>query len=428
MEHHKNQLIEAAANNRWDVIKPLLERGADPDGSINESTLLILAVRSGRKDMVELLTDKGAKINAKGNDESTPIHVAVQEGRRDMVEMLLAKGADVNAKGLIDMTPLHLATMVSSKDMVELLLAKGADPNARNRAGLTPLHEAAISNNPGIATLLLDKGADLHILSNSHNTAQEFAVRHGNIEVAPLLAITGHRISDKSERSPDTTTENNSPTRAFIVHSTTLKPYSWKEQRVIDEEEKTQVNAELAKPDVSAGALGKMLMDFKLKRGFDGGLESQEHAIGFANRLIADKQKYGTKHAQQRFNLIVDRTSNPLSCYLDPNRDGRVSVNEFIGAMARGEIGAILRVLDLNRDGMVTIDEVTEELQSEGLKLKGVEGGCDRSAVVLGEALALAGVQFKPLPLGGHHDQEHHQRPQYVAIVPPPPVAGEKIK
>src|SRR5436309_873953 len=115
-----------------------------------------------------------------------------------------------------------------------------------------------------------------------------------------------------------------------------MKSYSWKEQRVIDQEEKTRVNAELAKPDVSAGAIAKILIDVNRRRGFDGGLESQDHAIGFANRLIADKQKYGTKYAQEKFNFVVDGTSHPLSCYLDPNRDGRVSVNEFIGAMARG--------------------------------------------------------------------------------------------
>src|SRR5208282_2538923 len=83
----------------------------------------------------------------------TPLHCAAQNGHLDVVKLLLDHKADVNAESTIDGTPLnivfdneHLRVNQPESELttlVELLLSYGADVNATNNYGWTPLHAAA---------------------------------------------------------------------------------------------------------------------------------------------------------------------------------------------------------------------------------------------------------------------------------------------
>jgi ankyrin repeat protein len=63
----------------------------------------------------------------------TTLHVAVREGRKAVVEYLLDNGVSVNAKNAQGYTALHVAAEASSMahcDVATMLLARGADVHA----------------------------------------------------------------------------------------------------------------------------------------------------------------------------------------------------------------------------------------------------------------------------------------------------------
>lgn len=127
------------------AMKKFLEAGADPNG-----------------------ISKWDKKWTKGSPLMTALMVAIKTGREDAVNMLLDYGADVNARPLIrtTRTALQFAAELGDADMVRLLLSRGADVNssAPSHGGATALQFAAMSGNCNIAAYLLDHGAQLGAL------------------------------------------------------------------------------------------------------------------------------------------------------------------------------------------------------------------------------------------------------------------------
>lgn len=73
----------------------------------------------------------------------TPLHEACSYGWYQVVEVLVNGGANVNAKGLDDDTPLHDATTSGNLQMVKFLVQHGADAFAKNTKGKMPSDYAA---------------------------------------------------------------------------------------------------------------------------------------------------------------------------------------------------------------------------------------------------------------------------------------------
>ena len=104
-----------------------------------DRTLLIKAVMSRRADVVQLLIDKKADINAHDIFGRNALHWAALIGASKAAEVLLNNGADIAAKAEGGMTALHYAARNGFTNVVELLVAHGADINATNSTGITPL-------------------------------------------------------------------------------------------------------------------------------------------------------------------------------------------------------------------------------------------------------------------------------------------------
>ena len=73
-------LLHAIGGNTLEIVKLLLDRGADPDASLRGRTPLHYAVFENNPEMVDALLDGGADAKAQGNDGNTPCRVARDEG------------------------------------------------------------------------------------------------------------------------------------------------------------------------------------------------------------------------------------------------------------------------------------------------------------------------------------------------------------
>ena len=83
-------------------------------------------------------------IERKDNESRTPLYWATRNGHINMMRLLLEKGANVNALDKDGRTHLHWA-VDDKHDVMKLFLEKGAYVNAQDTTGLTPLHWTAIN-------------------------------------------------------------------------------------------------------------------------------------------------------------------------------------------------------------------------------------------------------------------------------------------
>lgn len=120
----------------------------------------------GRAEVVAVLMQAGADLNATTDQQSYPLHAAARHGYLDILRGLLAGGATVNVENSEGQTPLHLAARFKQTKAVEVLLAYGADPNLRDQNGRAPLHYAAGLGQIESLNLLLDGGANYDVLDS----------------------------------------------------------------------------------------------------------------------------------------------------------------------------------------------------------------------------------------------------------------------
>jgi ankyrin repeat protein len=166
-------LIEAAANGHVDVVKLLIENGADVNlkGEAWYGPLHAAAAR-GHIEVVKILLENGADVNI--FHQNKPLHNAAMNGHIEVAQILLAHGADINVKGTDEAAPLHTAVSNNQLAMVRWLLSKGANVNPRASYGCTPLHSAARRNNVEIGRILLEHGADPTLECNGRRVSDEF--------------------------------------------------------------------------------------------------------------------------------------------------------------------------------------------------------------------------------------------------------------
>lgn len=163
-------LYAAAKVGHLDMVTLLLDRGADINGTgVRGQTPLFIAAREGRMPVVALLLARRADIHAR-SESGTALHGAAGGEEADIVALLLDRGARVDALDDTGATPLHAAMGIStqSADRVLLLVDHGAQVNARNSDGDTPLH--MVGNNPWSASVLCARGADLEARNTAGKT------------------------------------------------------------------------------------------------------------------------------------------------------------------------------------------------------------------------------------------------------------------
>jgi ankyrin repeat protein len=127
----------------------------------DKGSLLTLAAKQGKADLVEELLRPAIDLNSKDERGRTAMYdnalrAASAEGHDKIVRLLLVNGADVNADGgsaLLD------ASKAGHDRVVRLLLYYGADVKAD---GGSALLEASKGGHDRVVQLLLNYGADVN--------------------------------------------------------------------------------------------------------------------------------------------------------------------------------------------------------------------------------------------------------------------------
>jgi ankyrin repeat protein len=119
--------------------------------SVKDESPLMLASIKGHLEICRLLIARDADVNKPG---WTPLHYAASGGNAEVVQLLLDNYAYVDAESPNGSTPLMMAAMYGSPETVRTLLAAGADPTLKNARGLTALDFARRANKQDAALLI----------------------------------------------------------------------------------------------------------------------------------------------------------------------------------------------------------------------------------------------------------------------------------
>ena len=116
---------------------------------------IIKNVRDGNVVQVRMWLDNTENdINQGDEHRFSLIHWAAREGKCALIELLVQRGARINVTNMGDDTPLHLAASQGHLEAVKLLITLGGNVNAVNEHGNTPLHYACFWNHVHVAKVL----------------------------------------------------------------------------------------------------------------------------------------------------------------------------------------------------------------------------------------------------------------------------------
>jgi ankyrin repeat protein len=188
-------LIEASWHNNPEMVKTLLAYGAEVNRPNFAGVLPIFAAaQTGSLPIVQTLLAAGASVDAKRGC-GTPLYTASSGGYVDVIRALLAAGAAINQAANDDCTPLYMAACTGRAHAVKVLLEEGANPSMGDSRGETPLHAAACRGQIEAVRELVDAtesaGVNLDLRTQDGKTPLLWASWHEQVEIVQLLLNKG---------------------------------------------------------------------------------------------------------------------------------------------------------------------------------------------------------------------------------------------
>ena len=147
-----------AAHGHQDLARRLYAELTTPDvlaaSSVGDCATLSKHLDSERTG--SLVSDRQTMLNR-------CLRTASGSGQEQVVKMLLERGADVNAASKNGLTALHLATVSIYPELVQLLVDQGAETDSADDEGETALYKAVALNRRPAVKILMQSGADTQL-------------------------------------------------------------------------------------------------------------------------------------------------------------------------------------------------------------------------------------------------------------------------
>ncbi|KAM8930209.1 CARD- and ANK-domain containing inflammasome adapter protein-like [Pelodytes ibericus] len=226
-KNRHNFLHMAATKDDGQLVKLLLDNGAPVDAVDDKKhTALFHAVTGGHEASVRVLLEGGASIDSgiidaafstnnelifgmllqysKGLSSDTLISAmfkAVKMNLYGIINALVDKGTDINARNDMDYTSLLLAAELGKSEAAQALVEKGAHLDARTPNLNTALHLAVQGGDATITKLLLRKGMNINITGAGDQTPIHVAAFHNKRELMDVLIEAGANVNAITKES-----------------------------------------------------------------------------------------------------------------------------------------------------------------------------------------------------------------------------------
>ncbi|KAF7972855.1 hypothetical protein HWV62_16888 [Athelia sp. TMB] len=201
LEESTSPILIASEEGHVEIVRMLLDKGANvnAEGGTYGSALQAASV-GGYLEVAKLLMDKGANVNFEGGIYVSALRAASEFGHLELVKLLLDRGANVNAEGRAFGSALQAACTEGHLELAKLLLDKGANFNFKGRLYVSALQAASAFGHLELAKLLLDEGADINIEGGRYGSALQVASARGHLELSKLLLDKGANVNAKGGR------------------------------------------------------------------------------------------------------------------------------------------------------------------------------------------------------------------------------------
>ena len=191
----------AIARGDLELANILINNGLKPDEKRNKfgQTYLMIAgvTRPLNIEILSLLLEAGADIEAKDKYGVTPLLQASGGPNKELLQFLINKGASVHAKSNRGQTTFWYAAQAGRIANLEALYAAGAREHGADGDGHTPLIRASFHGFLDVCSWLLAHGADKNAKDWRKKTAIDYAREQGYSEIVVLLERTnGVRLGD----------------------------------------------------------------------------------------------------------------------------------------------------------------------------------------------------------------------------------------
>ena len=186
-------LVFAVEGGYDQIVQLLLDQGADINAQIGRyGNALCTAIYNSDDKMVQMLLDKGADVDTQSNYGSA-LQAASYANNDKLMQMLLEKEVDINVRSEMYGIALKAASDGGHERVVQMLFDKGVDMDAQDYG--TALWLASFNNHDNVVQMLLDKGADVKAQGGYHGITLQAASGEGQNKVAQILLDKGADVN-----------------------------------------------------------------------------------------------------------------------------------------------------------------------------------------------------------------------------------------
>ena len=204
-------LHRAAETTNINVAKVLIAARANVNvkAQKTKNRPLFQAVSKGNIQLVQLLIEEGADINAPNDMSNSTLRAAIYGGHVEIAMLLMAHGADIHELYYGEHILVTAAEKTNSSDLIKKLIEKGADVNCASYLSIPsrkmyPLIRAVEQRHHSVVTTLLEYGANPNVKIDDGSSPLHHAINRGFVDIAKALIAYGADINaqDQNNSSP----------------------------------------------------------------------------------------------------------------------------------------------------------------------------------------------------------------------------------